>query len=331
MRISSLSQDVADGRARVPSGEIEQAPVALFVYRKPAAPLLVLDALSRCIGFANTRVYVFSDYAAVPAEEQQVLALRRSIRALGYPNLELVERTHNLGLAKSVSTGVSQLCREHGRAIVLEDDHRPAPATLLWFNQALEAYAADERVGAIAGHIVDVPAIRRRGRGVFLGHPESHCWAVWGRSWALYDPACAEWPLWMQDPDYRARFRVLGAMRYEHMMRDWRAGRSNSWAIRWHASLIRHRKLVLYPPQSMVMPLETDAKFASNGLRTEFLLPASPLWPGNTPPPLPGCVEIDDWAVRAYANRLRYSGYGAAHAISSVLYEWRHRAEKRVG
>lgn len=326
-----MSQDVGDAPAPVLAGRSGFAPVALFVYRKAAAPLDVLDALSRCMGFADTPVYVFSDYAAVPAEEDQVRALRRTIRALNYPNLVLVERAHNFGLAKSVATGVSQLCRDHGRAIVLEDDHRPAPATLQWFNHALDAYAADERVGAVSGYIMDVPAIRRRGRGVFFWHPASPCWAVWGRSWALYDPVCAEWPVWMEDPDYRARFCVLGAMRYEHMMRDWRAGRSNSWAIRWHASLIRHRKLVLYPPQSMVMPLDTDARFASNGNRTGFFLPVSPPWTGNAPPPLPKRVEIDDWAVRAYANRLRYSGYGAAHAISSILYEWRHRAEKRVG
>jgi hypothetical protein len=306
------------------------APVAMFVYRKATASLQVLKALSRCAGFRETPVYVFSDGPRKKAEEDLVRSLRTSIRALQFPHLVLVERERNLGLAESIAAGVSELCREYGRVIVLEDDALPAPATLRWFNKALDAYASDDRVAAVSGDIVDVPAIRRRGRGVFFWHPASSCWAVWHRSWALYDPVCADWATWMQDADYRARFRVHGAMRFEHMMRDHLAGRSKSWAIRWHACIIRHRKLVLYPPQSMVLPLDTDRRFASNGVRTASLLPRSLLWAGDLAPPLPEEVEIDHWAVRAWANRLRYSAYGAAHALSSVLYEWRHRGERRV-
>ena len=306
------------------------APVALFVYRKATASVQVLQALARCVGFQQTPVYVFSDGAATEAEAGRVAALRSAIRDLPYPNVVLVERERNLGLAKSIEYGVAQLCEEYGRAIVLEDDHLPAPATLLWFNQALDAYADEDRVGAVSGHIIDVPAICRRGRGVFFWHPASPCWAVWKRSWSLYDPDCTDWAGWMIDPLYRARFRVHGAMRFEHMMRDRIAGRSNSWAIRWHASLVRHRKLVLYPPQSMVLPLETDSRFASNGNRTGLFLPACRPWPGEVPPPLPVTVEIDQWAVKAWANRLRYSGYGAAHALASILYEARHRVEKTV-
>jgi hypothetical protein len=304
------------------------APLALFVYRKATASLQVIDALSRCAGFSETPVYVFSDGPATESERDLVDALRRSMRSLSHPNVVLVERPQNLGLARSIESGVSQLCAEYGRVIVLEDDHIPAPAMLQWFNQALGAYALDDRVAAIAGEIIDVPTIRRRGRGVFFWHPASASWAVWERSWALYDRHCSDWEAWMRDPLYRERFRVYGGMRFEHMMRDHRAGRSKSWAIRWHAALVRHGKLVLYPPQAMVKPLATDSRFASNGVRTAFLLPASRLWQGAVPPPLPKHVEADDWAVRAWANRLRYSGYGAAHALSSALYEWRYRAER---
>lgn len=311
-----------DGEERSPP-----APVALFVYRKATAALQVLRALTRCDGFGDTPVYVFSDGPAKESEREIVNRLRRSIRHLECPNLRLVEREENLGLARSIASGVSELCEQHGRAIVLEDDHVPAMGMLHWFRQALDAYQDDDRVAAVSGYIIDVPAIRRRGRGVFFWHPASPCWAVWRRSWALYDPVCAEWPIWMTDPDYAARFRVLGAMRFEHMMRDWNAGRSNSWAIRWHASVVLHRKLVLYPPQTMVSPIETDASLASNGNRTGVFHPGVRPWSSPIAPALPDRVEIDDWAVRAWANRLRYSGYGAAHALSSALYEWRHRAE----
>lgn len=310
-------------------GNRQPAPVAVFVYRKVSASLQVLNGLAQCEGFANTPVYVFSDGPARETESQLVDELRRSIRSLPYPNITLVERAANLGLAESVATGVSDLCRLYGRAIVIEDDHLPAPATLNWFNQALDAYKADARVGAISGHIFDIPAIRRRGRGVFFWHPASPCWAVWERSWTKYDAVCADWADWMEDPDYRGRFRVHGAMRFEHMMRDQKAGRSNSWAIRWHASIIRHRLLVLYPPQSMVLPLQTDARFASNGNRTGLFLPAVHPWPGRTAPPLPETVAVDEWAVKAWANRFRYSSYGMAHALSGAIYEVRHRGDAR--
>jgi hypothetical protein len=134
----------------------------------------------------------------------------------------------------------------------------------------------------------------------------------------------------MRDPEYRERFRARGALRFEHMMRDHMAGRSQSWAIRWHAALAKHRLLVLHPPQAMATPLRTDSRLASNGVRTAALLPASRPWAGELPPPLPASVELDDWAVRAWASRFRHSPYGVAHALSSILYEWRHRAERRA-
>jgi hypothetical protein len=289
-----------------------------------------MDALARCVGFDDTSVYVYSDGPRRASDEPLVESLRQSIRGLALPNLILVERERNLGLARSVVEGVSELCRQFGRAIVLEDDQLPVPATLRWFNQALDAYAEDVRVGAVSGEMIDVPAIRRHGRGVFLGHPASSSWAVWHRSWVMYDPECADWAEWMRLPDYRERFRARGAMRFEHMMRDHLAGRSQSWAIRWHASLAKHRLLVLHPPQAIAVPVRTDSRHASNGVRTAALLPSSRPWPGLAPPPLPDRVELDQWAIRAWANRFRYSRYGAAHALSSILYEWRHRGERRV-
>jgi len=50
-----------------------------------------------------------------------------------------VERQHNLGLAASMRAGVTALCDEHGRAIILEDDLEVSPSFLRFMNDSLDS------------------------------------------------------------------------------------------------------------------------------------------------------------------------------------------------
>lgn len=296
------------------------APLALFAYRRADPVLSVLTGLAQCPGFAETLVFVFSDGAKGDVDRADVADVRARLAAVAYPNVTIVERPRNFGLAASVIDGVGGLCARHGRAIVLEDDLVPAPPLLQWFNAALDRYEEDERVMQVAAFMFDVPAIRRAERGVFLGHPTSKGWAVWKRSWDHFDADCDDWPERSRDPDFMRRFEVKGAMRFARMMWRQRAGLSSSWAIRWHHSVVRRAGLVLYPPMSLVEDMGPAVGKATHGQATARLLPSAPLWPHATPPPLPDRVELDQWAIDAFARRLNVSPYGLVSRLSDA---WR--------
>ncbi len=299
-----------------------RAPLALFIYRRIDSTARVLDGLEACAGFADTPVYVFSDAAKTPDIAHEVEAVRAMVRARLRPNMSLVAREQNMGLARSVIEGVGELCAAHGRAIVIEDDLVPQPAFLDWFDVALERYAGEPKVRQIAAYMFDIASIRESGRAVLLRHPTSKGWAVWQRSWNRFDPACTGWQERFQDAGFRKRFAIGHAMRFEDMFRMQMAGQLNSWAIRFHYSVIETDGLVVYPPQSLVADIGLEAGKATHGQRSAGLLPRLRLWEEGVPPPMPpvGPVVADDWAIRAWIGRLRMSPYGLAVLAARLRY-----------
>src|SRR5574340_1739744 len=128
------------------------APVALFVYNRPEHTRQTIEALTVNPEAASTRLYVFSDAAksvdAVPA----VAAIRAYLRTVeGFGHVEIVERDSNFGLARSIIDGVTRLCRDYGRVIVLEDDLVTAPFFLRYMNDALDLYEDEEQVMHVSG------------------------------------------------------------------------------------------------------------------------------------------------------------------------------------
>ncbi len=300
-----------------------EAPVLLFVYRRADLLPRVLDALERCHGFADHPVLIHSDGARRAEDQPDIDAVRAYVRSRLRPNMSLKEQPQNRGLANSIIAGVTEACRQYGSAIVLEDDLILAPLALNWFQAGLDRFRSDPAVMQISGFCFDVPAIRAGKRGVFLGHPTSWGWAVWDRSWALFDAECQGWEDQLRDPAFRMRFSVGNTQRFEGMMHDQMEGRSDSWAIRWHYSVTRNQGLVLYPPQSMVDNIGRETGKATHGQRTAHLLPFGELWSEKELPQLPEQPQRDEWALNAYVTRMRYSLFGFATRASGAIRSFR--------
>jgi hypothetical protein len=70
-----------------------------------------------------TDLIVFSDGPKDLAAEAAVREVRQLIENItGFNSVRIVERPANLGLADSIISGVTEVCGEFGRVIVLEDD-----------------------------------------------------------------------------------------------------------------------------------------------------------------------------------------------------------------
>ena len=114
------------------------APVVLFVYNRTDHTRRTVEALKKNILASQSDLYVFSDApkkieAAVAAQE--VREFFKSIS--GFRSVHIVERDKNWGLANSIIDGVTYLCKEYGRAIVLEDDLITSPFFLNYMNARL--------------------------------------------------------------------------------------------------------------------------------------------------------------------------------------------------
>ena len=228
------------------------APIALFAYKRPDHTLRCLKALSRCGLASESVLYIFCDGAKGVSDRgdvERVRDLARSRKWCGDVRIILGER--NRGLADSIISGVSMLCDEYGKAIVLEDDLVVSPFFLQYMNDALALYEKTEQVMQISGYMFDVD-VKSNTDAFFLPFTTSWGWATWARAWKHFDPSMADYHLLAKERDLRRRFNLDGAYDFYAMLTRQKEGKLDSWAIRWYLSVFITHGLVLYPRKSLV-------------------------------------------------------------------------------
>lgn len=236
----------------------------VFAYNRARHLATVLAALAANRGAARSKLFIYCDGPRTRADELGVAAARNVARgAAGFLDVSVIERTENLGLSASIIRGVGEVCDLYGAAIVLEDDIVPTPFFLEYMNDALDRYADDERVLSIGCHTFDsgfdLPET------FFLNVPDCWGWAVWKRSWALFN---ANGPALLAQINARGvarRFDFDGAYPYSRMLEEQVRGGNESWAVRWYAHAFLEEKLVLYPRRSVTSNIGFDGSGAHGG------------------------------------------------------------------
>lgn len=242
------------------------APIAIFVFRRAERTRDLLDSLRANPEAAGSRIHVFCDGPREVGDVPAVSATRAVVRSSGFAELVLVERERNLGLAASVIDGVTRMCRDHGRVIVLEDDLVLAPTFLEYMNCALDRYGQDERVYAVSGymHPITPPA---GSDATFLPLVSSWGWGTWQRAWSAFDEAASGRKALRASWRMRRRFDLGGSYPFWSLLEMQRRGEVDSWAIRWYLSVFLRRGLSLFPARSLVehRGLDADATHWAGG------------------------------------------------------------------
>ena len=227
-------------------------PLALFAFNRPGALQQSLAALSRCAGADKTDLYIFIDgprTAAERAKTDTVAAV--SAEAHGFNSVTIRRSDVNRGLGPSIIAGASELIQRYGRVIVLEDDLVVTPDFLSWMNAGLDRYASVPEVFSVCGYsnTVAVPAGYLYD-GYFAPRSSSWGWATWKDRWEQVD--------WDPSPDVIRRharaFNRWGGSDCAKMLKDWKAGRNKSWAIRFCFTEFLQGKVSLFPNCSRVDP-----------------------------------------------------------------------------
>jgi hypothetical protein len=261
------------------------APVALFVHARPEHTRRTLAALAANPMAATTRVTVFADGPRNDVEASLVSATRRQVQsASGFLDVELVVRDVNLGLAANISDGVTRVCGEHGRVIVLEDDILAGPQFLTFMNLALDRYQHEPRVWHI--NAWNYPMDVRGLPSVFLWRL-MHCWgwATWEDRWRHFskDPAdlIEHWGV----ADVH-RFNLDGAQDFWAQVIANHRGTMNTWAVFWYATLFQRGGLCVSPAQALTSNTGLDGSGAHCSASKTFQGPVASTslwdWPSDT-------------------------------------------------
>ena len=234
------------------------APIALFVYSRFEHTKRTVDALLKNILVEESDLFIFSDSDKNPSTADAVQEVRAYIKTIvGFKSVSIVERDRNLGLANSIIDGVTQLCNQYGRVVVLEDDMVTSPYFLIYMNEALDRYEKDERVISIHGYVYPVaPSLPE---AFFLRGADCWGWATWQRGWAHFNP---DGKALLHELKHRKLLRAFdfdGSYPYSKMLEAQIKGTNDSWAVRWYASAYLANKLTLYPGRSLVHNIGNDS------------------------------------------------------------------------
>lgn len=246
---------------------IAPAPVALFAYNRPDHTAATLEALGSNEHAPESDLTVFCDGPRVAEHAADTERVREIAKgAQGFRSVTVIERESNMGLARSVISGVSEMLEVHDRVIVLEDDLVTSPFFLGFMNEGLEVCADEERVLSICGYTFPVDGALPD--SFFL--PGAFCWgwATWRRAWALFEHDAEKMlsELVARDRIYEFDFRGTDPLtRILQRAVNKEAG-IDSWALRWMATACLNEKVTLYPGQSLV----ANEGFDGSGVHADF-------------------------------------------------------------
>lgn len=233
------------------------APIALFAYRRPRHLRRTIDALLANPEAKNATLHVFADAAKDEGTAPAVEEVRRLLRDVrGFQDVRIVERAENLGLARNITRGVSEVLDREDSVIVVEDDLVVSPFFLRFMNEALTRYRDEPRVGNISGYCY--PLDRPVGESFFIRGSDCWGWATWRDRWKIFDPDGRALLGELRRRGLTHAFDFEGTMGFTRMLEDQIAGKNDSWAVRWHATCFLNDLLILYPARPLAQNIGQD-------------------------------------------------------------------------
>lgn len=199
----------------------------------------------------QSTLYVYCDGVKPDANKEQtdrVKAARKVAHELAvvpkFKEVHFVEREENLGLGTSIITGVSEVIKQYGKAIVLEDDLQTSPLFLDYMNRCLDHYEQRKSVFSISSlsrphperfYPKDYPY------DVYVSlvhHPTG--WATWLDRWEQVDWEVNLLEEVRKQPEMIEAFRRIEYGEYDALEHQ-RQTQQNVWSVRFSfAHFVNH-------------------------------------------------------------------------------------------
>ena len=237
-------------------GNMNFAPIILFVYNRPWHTQQTIEALLKNFEAFKSDLYIFADGLKSTATEKQSIDFHKTREYIhtisGFRSVTIIESEQNKGLGNSIIYGVTKTLEEYDSVIVLEDDIVVSPHFLRFMNESLYCYNNHEKVIGICGVNYSSES-KVKENSFFIRGGDCGGWATWKRAWKLFNPnAKVLLDYIIKHKRIQKDFTFNGTMYYMDLLRAVVEGKNDSWAIRWYASTFISEGLCLYPRKSLV-------------------------------------------------------------------------------
>ena len=168
------------------------APIAVFAYNRPGHLSKTIAALAQNAEAAASKLTIFCDGAKSGLDAASVAATREvAVSAKGFASVNVVERTENLGLAKSITTGITEILQHAERVVVFEDDLITSEYCLEYLNNALDLYVDAPNVASIGCYVFPVEG-QSLPESFFMRVTDCFGWATWRDRWRIQNSSSDE-------------------------------------------------------------------------------------------------------------------------------------------
>lgn len=248
--------------------------IVIFTYGRLDHTKITLQSLSANDGFENYPVTIFSDGPKV-GHEEKVKSVRKYLSEFRKenPNVTIVERKKNLGLERSIITGISEALSKYPAVIVIEDDIRTSPAFLKYMTKMLSLYKDDSRIGSISGYnhakgVMDIPSSYKYDI-FFVPRTSSWGWATWRDRWEDVDWEITDIDTFTKDKNAQKEFNKGGKDLSGMLIKQVRKG-IDTWDIQWGYHNFKKNRLTIYPIVSFVENIGHDGTGVHCGISSTF-------------------------------------------------------------
>ncbi len=244
--------------------DTNRAPVILFVFNRENHVKQSLKALEENYLAAESVLYVFSD-AAISGDQKKAEGVKKTRSYIKkkqtdtvFKRLILIEACEHKGLADSIIDGVTKVMNAYGRAIIVEDDVLVTRDFLNFMNDALDFYREDPKVWSITGVGYDLKSLKDYTPYVYLSYRGgSECWASWSDRWEKIDWEVKDYDEFIKNRGEIRRFN-RGGNDMVRILKLWKQGKINSWAIRWDYAQYKADMRCVRPRKSFMCNIGYD-------------------------------------------------------------------------
>ena len=283
------------------------APIILFVYNRPKHTETVLNALKKNSLAKDSILYVFSDAAKKEKDFENVNKVREIIsKVSGFKEVVVTEAETNIGCADSITSGITKVINEHGKAIIVEDDILTAPNFLEFMNEALNRYESDKRIYSVSSFVSNEKMAEICKDFLFLAYRNSSWgWGTWADQWNDVDWDMLLWEKIKKDKNLWKKLQ-RGGEDAPYLLKLQMEGFIDSWAIRFYADNALKDKYTVFPTKTFVTNIGLDG----SGTHCGNVKNNKSLFSENLPAvdfSFPGKLEFNNEINNLFASNYKYS------------------------
>jgi len=246
------------------------SPIVLIAFNRVNHFKQTLDSLVKNKEAKDSMLYVCIDgprNAANKRSQDQMCDYVEIIRN-EFQNVKIIKQNSNLGLAKHIIQSVTNIVNQHGKLIVLEDDHCVSEAFLKFMNDALTYYEPHKKVWHIASHTIVND--RKKENEVFL-YRVMNCWGwgTWKDRWNYFENDSGKLINEFTEHDIK-KFNLDDTESFWSQILDNHSGRINTWATFWYATVFKNKGLCMNPFYSYVKNIGLDGSGVHKNLNKEY-------------------------------------------------------------